>query len=122
MYEIFVKMHFSSAHRLISYNGECSKLHGHNWEVMVYARTSKLNEIGIALDFKEFKKSVKEEIDKFDHVYLNDLEDYKDMNPTAENIARVLYNTLSKKINTDDIKIHMVEIWESEKQGARYFE
>ncbi|MBN1970101.1 MAG: 6-carboxytetrahydropterin synthase QueD [Candidatus Delongbacteria bacterium] len=122
MYELFVKLHFSSAHKLAAYNGECSKLHGHNWEVKVYARADKLNEIGIALDFKEFKKSVKETVDRFDHVYLNDLEEYKNINPTAENIARILYKQLSDKINNDVIKIHMVEIWESEKQGARYFE
>ena len=121
MFEIFVKHHFSAAHKLISYDGECSNLHGHNWLVKVYARTKKLNNIGISLDFKEFKKIAREEIDKFDHVYLNEDPAFIKVNPTAENIARVLYENLSDRINDEDLKIHTVEVWESENQGCRYF-
>ncbi len=122
MFEIFVKTHFSSAHKLFNYNGECSFLHGHNWKVIVYARTTKLNSIGISLDFKEFKKIVNLEIDKLDHKYLNEMPEFKDMNPTAENIAQFIYKKLSEKVNDDDLKIHMIEIWETEKQGVKYFE
>ena len=121
MYEIFVKHHFSSAHKLIDYDGECKKLHGHNWKVQVHARAKVLNDIGISLDFKEFKKIVRGEIDKFDHVYLNDHPDLKGINPTAENMARILFEILSKQINNEDLKIHMVEIWETDNNGVRYF-
>lgn len=121
MYEIFVKHHFSSAHKLIDYDGECKKLHGHNWKVEVHARSTVLNDIGISLDFKEFKKIAREEIDKFDHVYLNEHPVFKDINPTAENIARILFEILSDKINNNDLKIHMIEVWESDNHGVRYF-
>jgi len=120
MFEIFVKHHFSAAHKLNSYDGECSNLHGHNWLVKVYARTSKLNNIGISLDFKEFKKIAKEEIDKLDHVYLNEYPAFINVNPTAENISKFLYENLSERLNDDDLKMHMVEVWESENQGCRY--
>lgn len=121
MYELFVEHHFSSAHRLLSYPGECSKLHGHNWLVKVYVRTDQLNEIGIALDFKAFKITIREEIDQLDHVYLNEMEDFKEMNPTAENICRVLFEKISTRINTEHLRVYMVEVWESETHGARYF-
>ena len=122
MYEIFIKHHFSSAHKLLDYKGECSRLHGHNWEVTVYARTRLLNDIGISLDFKEFKHKVREEIDKIDHAYLNEHDYFKGINPTAENIARITYQKLSNIINDENLKIHMVEVWESKNHGARYFE
>ncbi|MCK5760356.1 MAG: 6-carboxytetrahydropterin synthase QueD [Candidatus Delongbacteria bacterium] len=121
MYEIFVKHHFSSAHKLVDYEGECKKLHGHNWKVQVHARAKVLNEIGISFDFKEFKKIVREEIDKFDHVYLNEHPVLKNINPTAENMARILFDILSEQINNNDLKIYMVEIWETENNGVRYF-
>ena len=121
MYEIFVKHHFSSAHKLIGYKGACSNLHGHNWKITVYARTNDLNNIGISLDFNEFKKKAKEEIDKFDHTYLNDCPDFEGINPTAENISRILFEKISLVLNNDQLKIYCVEIWESDNQGARYY-
>lgn len=122
MYELFVEHHFSSAHRLMDYPGECSKLHGHNWLVKVYVRSDKLNEIGISIDFKIFKTTIKDEIDKLDHVYLNELPDFKVINPTAENICRFLFEKISVRLNTEHLRVHMVEVWESETHGARYFE
>ncbi|HQO09130.1 MAG TPA: 6-carboxytetrahydropterin synthase QueD [Clostridiales bacterium] len=122
MYEIIVKHHFSSAHRLINYDGECRNLHGHNWKIKVYARAGELNDIGISMDFKEFKKIVREEIDKYDHVFLNEHPDFEGINPTAENIARILFQKLSQKINDGVLKIFMIEVWESDNNGMRYFQ
>lgn len=122
MYEIIVKHHFSSAHRLENYAGECKNLHGHNWKVEVTARAEELNDIGISMDFKEFKRIVRSEIDKFDHMLLNDHPSFKDINPTAENIARIIYRELSEKVNTGKLRIHMIEVWESDNNGMRYFE
>lgn len=122
MYEIIVKHHFSSAHRLINYDGECKNLHGHNWKVEVTARAQELNNIGISFDFKEFKNIVRKEIDKFDHMLLNDHPSFKGINPTAENIARIIYRELSEKVNNDKLRIHMIEVWESDNNGMRYFE
>jgi 6-pyruvoyltetrahydropterin/6-carboxytetrahydropterin synthase len=122
MYEIIVKHHFSSAHKLINYDGECRNLHGHNWKVKVFARTKELNDLGISFDFKEFKSIAKAEIDKYDHVYLNDHPSFRDINPTAENIARILFTELSGKINNTNLKIAMIEVWESDNNGVRYFE
>ena len=52
MFEIFVKHHFSAAHKLVHYNGDCNNLHGHNWLIKVYARTTELNKIGISSKHK----------------------------------------------------------------------
>ena len=56
MYEIEITRHFSGAHRLEGYPGDCRKLHGHNWLVTVRLTAEKLDEIGIAVDFKILKR------------------------------------------------------------------
>ncbi len=58
MYELEISRHFSGAHRLVGYPGGCANLHGHNWLVTVCLEAEKLNEIGIAYDFKDLKREV----------------------------------------------------------------
>ena len=113
---------FSGAHSLTNYPGDCRKLHGHNWQVTVYLQATELDEIGIALDFKILKKELNEVIDRFDHVYLNDLPEFASCNPTSENIARIIYTELAKRLNDDRIKITKVSVEESPGSRASYFE
>ena len=56
MYEIEIDRTFSAAHQLKGYDGDCRNMHGHNYNVTVTVVSDKLNEIGIALDFKLLKR------------------------------------------------------------------
>lgn len=122
MYELEITKQFSGAHSLTGYQGDCCKLHGHNWQVTVYLLASELDEIGIALDFKILKKELNEVIDRYDHAYLNDLSEFKECNPTSENIARIIYKELSKRLNDDRIKVSRISVEESPGSRASYFE
>ena len=122
MYELEITKQFSGAHSLTGYPGDCRKLHGHNWQVTVYLQAVELDEIGIALDFKILKKELNEVIDRFDHVYLNDLPEFAKCNPTSENIARIIYTELAKRLNDDRIRITKVSVEESPGSRASYFE
>lgn len=122
MYELEITKQFSGAHSLTNYPGDCRKLHGHNWQVTTYLQAAELDEIGIALDFKILKKELNEVIDRFDHVYLNDLPEFADCNPTSENIARIIYRELSARLNDDRIRITKVSVEESPGSRASYFE
>ena len=122
MYELEITKQFSGAHSLTGYPGDCRKLHGHNWQVTVYLQASKLDEIGIALDFKILKKELNEVIDRFDHVYLNDLAEFAECNPTSENIARIIYCELGKRLNDERVKVVKVSVEESPGSRASYFE
>ena len=122
MYKLNVISHFSSAHKLEGYDGQCKNLHGHNWKVRVTVQCEKTDEIGLAIDFGVIKKYLKEVIDKLDHQYLNELEYFKDINPTSENIAKLIYEEFSEKINDDNCRTSEIEIWESEKSSVVYFE
>ena len=75
MYEIDIERDFSAAHYLRGYNGDCSCLHGHNWVIQVVAKAEKLDEIGIAIDFKRLKSELEVLLDGLDHKNLNDLDD-----------------------------------------------
>ena len=118
MFEVKTESHFSAAHHLLNYNGECEHQHGHNWKVEVYARGENLDTSGILIDFKILKKEVAEVLDLLDHKDLNDLEFFKGMSPSSEIIARFIYKKLREKFPT----ITKVSVWETENSSATYFE
>ena len=122
MYELMVETNFSSAHQLRGYKGECEKLHGHNWKVQVHVIAEKLNELDMAIDFHELKDFVGEVIAPLDHGLLNDLFPFTEKNPSSENIAKWIFDSLKKKINDDNLRLSAVTVWESEITSATYFE
>lgn len=122
MFELMAETCFSAAHQLRGYKGECEKLHGHNWKVQVYVIAERLNEIDIAIDFHELKRLTDEVIAPLDHGFLNDIFPFTEKNPSSENIAKWIYDSLRKKLNDDNIHLSAVTVWESETSSAAYFE
>ena len=122
MYELEITKHFSGAHQLTGYPGDCRKLHGHNWNVTVILQAKELDPIGIALDFKVLKKELNNVIDHFDHAFLNELEEFADCNPTSENLARVIYYALGERLNDDRVKVARISVEETPGSKASYFE
>lgn len=122
MYELEISRVISCAHRLIGYRGECCNLHGHNYRVTVVLRVRELDGIGIAFDFKKLKSAADAALDGYDHACLNDLPDYRELNPTSENIARTLYGKLSAAVNDGNVMVYGVKVAESETSSAMYFE
>ena len=122
VYEIYVQTHFSAAHALRGYPGDCARVHGHNWIIDVFVRCNKLNEIGIGLDFREIKERVKRVLKDLDHFNLNELPVFQDVNPTSENIAKFLYKELSRHLNSDSITVSKIKVSETPGAGAFYWE
>jgi len=121
-YQLKVVTDFASAHTLRDYPGACSRMHGHNWKVELEAVATQLDEIGMGVDFKVMKQAAREVGGRLDHQYLNDLEPFKDINPTAENIAAYMYREISARINSDSIKVTALTLWETERACVRYSE
>lgn len=112
MYILKLKHHFDAAHKLLDYDGACASLHGHRWEIEVEMKAFELKN-DMVVDFKELKKA----IDYFDHSYLNDKVKY---NPTAENIAKDLWEKLVGYTNyPKDLK---VTVYESPEASITYLE
>ncbi len=121
-YQLKVVTDFASAHTLRDYPGACSRMHGHNWKVELEAVASKLDKIGMGVDFKVMKQAAKEVGGRLDHQYLNELEPFKEINPTAENIAAYMYKEISARINSETIKVTALTLWETERACVRYSE
>lgn len=122
VYELHVRSHFSAAHCLVGYEGDCSRVHGHNWVVDVFVKCGQLNDIGIGIDFREVKKAVEDVLLRLDHMNLNDLEPFRKANPTSENVARFLYQEIGKVINASAVQISRVKVSETPGAGALYWE
>ncbi len=129
---VFRKEHFNAAHRL--YNpqwndeqnfrvfGKCSNphYHGHNYELIVRVIGEPNPVTGYVMDMKILSDLIKEHItDKFDHKNLNlDTDEFKNLNPTAENISITIYNLLRKQIDPKyDLKI---TLYETERNFVEY--
>ena len=122
MYELKIISQFAAAHQLRGYEGKCEKLHGHNWKVEVHVTGEKLEKNGLLIDFKLIKNATKKVLDELDHEFLNELDAFKIINPSSENIARHIFTALSKEVNTEDIKVSRVTTWESDSACASYTE
>jgi 6-pyruvoyltetrahydropterin/6-carboxytetrahydropterin synthase len=123
---------FNAAHRLfrpdwtneknVEIFGKCSNpnYHGHNYVLEVVLDGEIDQETGYVIDLKIVKDAIKSEIDeRFDHRNLNlDCPEFKDLNPTAENIAVVIWNLLRTKL-----PMHLaltIKLWETENNSVEY--
>ena len=122
MFKLIIKKEFSSAHVLNGHPGDCKRMHGHNWTVEAKVEGDKINKIGMVIDFKDIKNKLGEIISRLDHRYLNDIEPFTENNPTAENISKYIYKELSKNINTDNIKVSEIKLWETSNSAVIYTE
>src|SRR4030065_62279 len=113
MYEISVEMDFDAAHFLRGYQGKCEALHGHRFRVVVKAKASRVNDIGLAYDFTELKQHLGEILERFDHSCLNDAPPFDKINPSSENIAQTIYDELKPKLKTAPVSLSSVAVWES---------
>jgi len=112
IYTLTIKGHFDAAHALVGYPGECRELHGHTWDIEVSVSGTELDEVGIVYDFKDLKADLGSILADYDHVYLNEVPPFDNINATAENLARVIYERLEVLL-PEQISLDEVGVWES---------
>lgn len=121
MYEVEITTWFSAAHRLRDYHGKCERLHGHNYKVRVAARADRPRKGGMVIDFGDLKKAATEVIEKLDHGYLNEIPPFDQIEPSAENIARFVFDAIALELGDQAGLLSSVSIWESASSRATYF-
>lgn len=121
-YTLKIVEDFASAHTLRDYPGDCNRMHGHNWKIEVEVVAQRLDAVGMGVDFKIIKQATRSLARQLDHRYLNDIEPFNKVNPTAENIAAFFYQGLSKVLNNPRLRVSSVSLWETERACARYSE
>ena len=134
MYVNRVEVSFDAAHRLLGYEGKCASPHGHTYRAEVFVGLAELDDLGLAIDFGDIKRPLRQWIDDhWDHAFLlNDRDEvliaalravpesklylFPNLNPTAEVMARSLFQALPAKLTC---VVQSVRIWEAE-QSAEY--
>ena len=120
MFELKVITRFAAAHQLKMVAAQCENLHGHNWKIEVCVAGDALNNAGVLIDFGELKQYISQIIDTLDHKFLNELDYFKDGNPSSENIAQLIANKLQALISTTGVKVSRVTAWESDDACATF--
>jgi 6-pyruvoyltetrahydropterin/6-carboxytetrahydropterin synthase len=131
MFRVTREFHFCYGHRLLNYDGKCKYLHGHNGKAIVTLEGTKLDALGMVMDFSQMKKVLQKWIDDtIDHkmmLHRNDpvlkyLQEHNepvvvlDVNPTAENIAKLICDYATSQ----GFPVTEVKLWETDSCYATY--
>jgi 6-pyruvoyltetrahydropterin/6-carboxytetrahydropterin synthase len=122
MFQISVEETFSAGHALRGYRGKCENPHGHNYRVRVELEGEQLDSIGLLFDFVHLKRIMRELIGDMDHKFLNDQPPFDGINPSAENIAKFLYDQAWNQIQrmSNAPRIRSITVWETDETSATY--
>ena len=131
MFRVTREIHFCYGHRLLNYNGKCRNLHGHNGKALIVMEAAVLDQLGMVVDFSHIKRVVQTWIDDtLDHKMILHRDDpvlpelrkqnepvmVIDVNPTAENIAKLIFDYAKKQ----GLPVVEVTLWETENSFATY--
>ncbi|MBF8258159.1 MAG: hypothetical protein HW377_533 [Actinobacteria bacterium] len=119
LYSLTVRSSFAAAHLLREYQGNCERLHGHNWQVEATVEAEELDARGMALDFREMKAALHDILARLDHKHLNEIPPFDTQNPSSENIARYIYGEMEGRI-AGPARLARVTVWESEDARAEF--
>lgn len=136
MYEIAKQARFEAAHQIRGHKdpetggpGKCSHLHGHSYHIAVVVRCPNLLPIGFVVDYYFIGKRLKAIADRWDHKFLNELEEFTDFNTTAENMAYKIFEEVNEVVNSykkkdlvpEEAYVYYAECSETENTFARYY-
>jgi len=122
MFQVSVEETFSSGHALRGYRGKCENVHGHNYRVRVTVEGPQLDSIGLLCDFTQIKQVLRGVIGVLDHQFINDLEAFRTVNPSAENLAKYFYDEVSRQLTDLPAGARVTDtiVWETNTASAQY--
>jgi 6-pyruvoyltetrahydropterin/6-carboxytetrahydropterin synthase len=121
MFEVTIEQTFAAGHALRNYHGKCENVHGHNYRCQVTLEGEQLDHTGLLMDFVALKKTLQSVIDRLDHQWLNDFPPFDVLNPSAENIAKYIYDEVNKEVSrASEVRLGLVRLWETDTSSATY--
>jgi 6-pyruvoyltetrahydropterin/6-carboxytetrahydropterin synthase len=121
MYEVTIEESFAAGHALRNYHGRCENVHGHNYRCQVTLEGADLDSSGLLVDFAELKRVVHAVLDRMDHQWLNDFPPFDKLNPSAENMARYIYEQVGEGLKSrQGVRVAAVRLWETDTASASY--
>jgi 6-pyruvoyltetrahydropterin/6-carboxytetrahydropterin synthase len=121
MWEISTETVVAAAHRLRNTPGEGERLHGHNWRIRAVVQAKALDAPGWVLDFNHVSAVLRALVEPYEHVFLNEIPPFDDLNPTAENLARIVAEGLAAKLDDDRVRVTRVDVWENDACCATFY-
>ena len=121
MFEVTIEETFAAGHALRNYRGKCENVHGHNYRCQVTVEGEQLDSIGLLVDFVELKRAVHSVLDRMDHQWLNEFPPFDAINPSAENMAKFIYDEVHAGLQANrNVRIASVKLWETDTCSATY--
>ncbi len=121
MFEVSVEQSFAAGHALRNYKGKCENVHGHNYKVQLKVFGTELDQAGLLMDFGDMKRILREVIEILDHQFINDIEPFTTVNPSAENMTKWFYDEVVRRMpEGTHLSLGEVKIWETDIQYAAY--
>ena len=121
MFEVTIEETFAAGHALRNYKGKCENVHGHNYRCHVTLEGGDLDSIGLLVDFVELKRVVHSVLDRMDHQWLNEFPPFDAINPSAENMAKYIYDEVHQELKTrEGVRVTFVRLWETDTAFATY--
>ncbi len=113
-FSVHIEARFEAAHNLRSYRGVSEPLHGHSYKVVaeLAGRSGELDEDAIAVDFVSSKRALERLAKRLDYGYINEVEPFTTINPSAENIAAWFHRELTSALAGEDAVVRSITLWE----------
>ena len=121
MFTISVETSFWASHQLRLTEGSKEPVHHHNWLVSADISSEKLNTMGLVMDFQKLKAMVDNIVAEFDNTSLNEISYFQQNNPSAENVARYIYEKLRAKL-PEGVKLQNIRVVEEPGCTANFSE
>ena len=123
MWRLAVRSEFAAAHALRHYKGKCEATHGHNFSVEAVVEGETLSQdTELLADFSDLKRDLKTVLDTLDHKELGVTPPFDTINPSSENLARHIYQSLAPLVARHGVRMHSVTVSERSPQSATYME
>jgi 6-pyruvoyltetrahydropterin/6-carboxytetrahydropterin synthase len=120
MWEIASTVPVAARHQIRGITGEGGRVHEHRWRVRAVVRASELDSTGWVMDFGALAGALRALLAPYDGTFMNDVPPFDDVNPTRENVARYLAESLAAKVDDGRVRVHALEIWEDDVCCASY--
>jgi 6-pyruvoyltetrahydropterin/6-carboxytetrahydropterin synthase len=119
MFTVSVETHFQASHGLALLDGSTEALHRHDWLVIVDVSSETLNSMGLVIDFHQLKAQLDNVVSEFDNATLTTVEYFRQNNPSAENIAKYIYEKLEPRLPQGP-KLERITVVEEPGCSARF--
>ncbi len=120
MYEISIEREFCARHTLEQHDGSKENMHEHKWQITVGVTCDELDSMDIVMDFHELEKIADDVIGRLDGKVLNELVNFASVNPSAERVARHIYDAIARQLE-NRVKLSCVTVTEAPGCKAAYY-